>query len=235
MKLIRSVTNVTMISNNNNNVDVAEASLPLSVRQLVAGHQQSASRLPAALSSLCLDSRPPASNQYPVRVHCKPPYLRRSVCHPLSLTWPVHSSLLIVDGLCVSGASWKCRKVLYLFSYSLERCSTHCLVFNLLTGYVCLHNLSLYCTVLQCFYYYDCLLTCLFLQRSSRKRSTYAVENEFPFVFYNFHTNIHLNGLLTKIFHLSGQTVKLYMFVIVFGRCRQFVSTFVNFTALMIK
>lgn len=96
-----------------------------------------------------------------------PPYLRRSVCHPLSLTWTVHSFLLVVDGLCVSGASWKCRKVLYLFSYSLERCSTHCLVFNLLTGYVCLHNLSLYNTVLHCCYYYDCLLTCLFLQRSS--------------------------------------------------------------------
>lgn len=79
--------------------------------------------------------------------------------------------LLVVDGLCVSVASWKCRKVLYLFSCSLERCSTHCLVFNLLTGYVCLHNLSLYYTVLQCCYYYDCLLTCLFFLKKKHLRS----------------------------------------------------------------
>lgn len=105
-------------------------------------------------------------------VHCKPPYLRRSVRHPLSFTRTVHGSVLIVDGFLVSGVSWMCEKVLYLLNHTLERCSTHNLVFNLLTGYVCLHHFSPFITVLQCFYYNDWLLMCLLLQGFLRKRNT---------------------------------------------------------------
>lgn len=89
------------------------------------------------------------------------PYLLRGQFTVLSSLQTVYSFLERLGSV---------ERCYILFSYSLERCSTHCLVFNLLTGYVCLHNLSLYYTVLQCCYYYDCLLTCLFLAFFLKKK-----------------------------------------------------------------